>query len=81
MAMPYLLGAFGATGGGLWTGFGKMMTGTKLTGAGGQVIKTGLMNSTNPFLNVLGNAGKGAYNAGNFIGGTYKGITQTIGNI
>ena len=79
MAMPYLLGAFGATGGGLWTGFGKMMTGTKLTGAGGQVIKTGLMNSTNPFLKVLGYAGKGAYNAGNFIGGTYKGITQTIG--
>ena len=56
-----------------------MMTGTKLTGAGGQVIKTGLMNSTNPFLKVLGYAGKGAYNAGNFIGGTYKGITQTIG--
>ncbi len=35
--------------------------------------------STNPFLKVLGYAGKGAYNAGNFIGGTYKGITQTIG--
>ena len=65
MAMPYLLGAFGATGGGLWTGFGK-------------VAEAGSL-STNPFLKVLGHVGKGTYNAGNFIGGTYKGITQTIG--
>ena len=65
MAMPYLLGAFGATGGGLWTGFGKIAEAGSL--------------STNPFLKVLGHVGKGTYNAGNFIGGTYKGITQTIG--
>jgi len=65
MAMPYLLGAFGATGGGLWTGFGKMAEAGSL--------------STNPFLKVLGHVGKGTYNAGNFVGGTYKGITQTIG--
>src|SRR6056300_1850473 len=43
MAMPYLLGAFGATGGGLWTGFGKL-------------AETGSL-STNPFLKVMGHVG------------------------
>ena len=77
MAMPYLLGAFGTTGGGLWTGFGKFMGGT-VTGPGGQVIKTGLMGSQNPFFKVMGHVGKGIYNAGNFVGGTTRGISQTI---
>jgi hypothetical protein len=74
MAMPYLLGAFGATGGGLWTSFGKMMGGTTSTG-----IKFGLQGSTNPFFKAMGYLGKGVYNSGNFVGGTYRGITQTIG--
>lgn len=65
MAMPYLLGAFGATGGGLWTGFGKL-------------AETGSL-STNPFLKVMGHVGKGMYNSANFVGGTAKGISQTIG--
>ena len=65
MAMPYLLGAFGATGGGLWTGFGKL-------------AETGSL-STNPFLKVMGHVGKGVYNSANFVGGTAKGISQTIG--
>ena len=77
MAMPYFLGAFSGAGGGLWTGFGKAM-GTQVTGPGGQIFKTGLAHSQNPFLSIIGRAGKGAYNAGNFIGGTTKGITQTI---
>tara|TARA_R100001460_G_scaffold9372_1_gene22641 strand:- start:1271 stop:2494 length:1224 start_codon:yes stop_codon:yes gene_type:complete len=64
MAMPYLLGAFGATGGGLWTGFGKL-------------AETGSL-STNPFLKVMGHVGKGMYNSANFVGGTAKGISQTI---
>ena len=78
IAMPYFLGAFSGAGGGLWTGFGKMM-GTSVTGPGGQILKTGLSHSQNPFLSIIGRAGKGMYNAGNFIGGTAKGITQTIG--
>ena len=65
MAMPYLLGAFGATGGGLWTNFGKMAF-------KGQ-------QSMNPFFKAMGHVGKGVYNSGNFAGGTYRGITQTIG--
>lgn len=65
MAMPYLLGAFGATGGGLWTSFGKMAF-------KGQ-------QSMNPFFKAMGHLGKGVYNSGNFVGGTYRGITQTIG--
>jgi len=65
MAMPYLLGAFGATGGGLWTNFGKMAF-------KGQ-------QSMNPFFKAMGHVGKGVYNSGNFVGGTYRGITQTIG--
>ena len=77
MAMPYFLGAFSGAGGGLWTGFGKAM-GTQVTGPGGQIFKTGLAHSQNPFLSIIGRAGKGAYNAGNFIGGTAKGISQTI---
>ena len=77
MAMPYFLGAFSGAGGGLWTGFGKAM-GTQVTGPGGQIFKTGLSHSQNPFLSIIGKAGKGAYNAGNFIGGTAKGISQTI---
>ena len=77
MAMPYFLGAFSGAGGGLWTGFGKAM-GTRVTGPGGQIFKTGLAHSQNPFLSIIGRAGKGAYNAGNFIGGTAKGISQTI---
>ena len=77
MAMPYFLGAFSGAGGGLWTGFGKAM-GTQVIGPGGQIFKTGLAHSQNPFLSIIGRAGKGAYNAGNFIGGTAKGISQTI---
>ena len=77
MAMPYFLGAFSGAGGGLWTGFGKAM-GTQVTGPGGQIFKAGLSHSQNPFLSIIGKAGKGAYNAGNFIGGTAKGISQTI---
>ena len=77
IAMPYFLGAFSGAGGGLWTGFGKAM-GTQVTGPGGQIFKTGLAHSQNPFLSIIGRAGKGAYNAGNFIGGTAKGISQTI---
>tara|TARA_R110002110_G_scaffold90258_7_gene234813 strand:- start:7553 stop:8764 length:1212 start_codon:yes stop_codon:yes gene_type:complete len=65
IAMPYLLGAFGTTGAGLWTGFGS-------------ISKTASL-STNPFMKVLGYAGKGVYKTSNFIGGTYRGITQTIG--
>ena len=65
MAMPWLLGAFGATGGGLWTGFGKM------------AFKG--MGSTNPFFKAMGHVGKGIFNSGNFVGGTYRGISQTIG--
>ena len=64
MAMPYLLGAFGATGGGLWTSFGKMAF-------KGQ-------QSMNPFFKAMGHLGKGVYNSGNFVGGTYRCITQTI---
>jgi hypothetical protein len=64
MAMPYLLGAFGTTGAGLWTGFGS-------------ISKTASL-STNPFLKVMGHAGQGIYKTSNFIGGTYRGITQTI---
>jgi hypothetical protein len=81
MAMPYFLGAFSGAGGGLWTGFGKMMGGTvpAIGGPPGMMIKQGLMHSQNPFLSVIGRAGKGIYNAGNFVGGTAKGITQTIG--
>ncbi|ANS05594.1 hypothetical protein [uncultured Mediterranean phage] len=67
MAMPYLMGAFGATGGGLWTGFGKM----SFKG----------MQSANPFFKAMGYAGKGVYNAGNFVGGTTRGISQTIGKV
>ena len=47
-------------------------------GPPGMMLKTGLSHSQNPFLSILGRAGKGVYNAGNFIGGTTKGITQTI---
>jgi len=64
MAMPYLLGAFGTTGAGLWTGFGS-------------ISKTASL-STNPFLKVMGHAGQGIYKTSNFIGGTTRGITQTI---
>ena len=64
IAMPYLLGAFGTTGAGLWTGFGS-------------ISKTASL-STNPFLKVMGHAGQGIYKTSNFIGGTYRGITQTI---
>ena len=64
LAMPYLLGAFGGTAGGLWTNFGALSQ----TGAA----------STNPFLKVFGYAGKGVYNTANFVGGTTRGITQTI---
>ena len=64
MAMPYLLGGFSGIGGGLWTNFG---TGMK-----------SLQASTNPFFKVMGYAGKGVYNAGNFVGGTTRGISQTI---
>tara|TARA_Y100001963_G_scaffold38705_1_gene54095 strand:+ start:21 stop:1253 length:1233 start_codon:yes stop_codon:yes gene_type:complete len=64
MAMPYLLGAFGTTAGGLWTNFGSIATKGQL--------------STNPFLKVFGYAGKGVYNTANFIGGTSRGISQTI---
>ena len=64
MAMPYLLAGFGATGGGLWTSFGKM----SFKG----------MSSTNPFFKAMGHVGKGVYNSGNFVGGTYRGISQTI---
>ena len=80
MAMPYFLGAFSGAGGGLWTGFGKMMGATSpaVGGPPGMMLKTGLSHSQNPFLSILGRAGKGVYNAGNFIGGTTKGITQTI---
>ena len=74
MAMPYLLGAFGTSAGGLWSGFGKFMGGTNpLTGA-----KFGLQASQNPFFKVFGHVGKGVYNAGNFVGGTTRGISQTI---
>ena len=65
IAMPYLLGAFGTTGAGLWTNFGAMSKTASL--------------STNPFLKVMGYAGKGVYNTSNFIGGTTRGISQTIG--
>jgi len=80
MAMPYFLGAFSGAGGGLWTGFGKMMGATSpaVGGPPGMMLKTGLSHSQNPFLSIIGKAGKGAYNAGNFIGGTAKGISQTI---
>ena len=64
IAMPYLLGAFGTSGAGLWTGFGS-------------ISKTASL-STNPFLKVMGHAGQGIYKTSNFIGGTYRGITQTI---
>ncbi len=64
MAMPYLLGGFSGVGGGLWTNFG---TGMK-----------SLQASTNPFFKTFGYAGKGLYNAGNFVGGTTRGISQTI---
>ena len=64
MAMPYLLGGFSGVGGGLWTNFG---TGMK-----------SLQASTNPFFKVMGYAGKGVYNASNFVGGTTRGISQTI---
>jgi hypothetical protein len=77
MAMPYLLGAFGTSAGGLWSGFGKFMGGT-ITNPAGQVVKTGLMGSQNPFFKVMGHVGKGIYNAGNFVGGTTRGISQTI---
>tara|TARA_R100001460_G_scaffold41227_2_gene76778 strand:+ start:156 stop:1445 length:1290 start_codon:yes stop_codon:yes gene_type:complete len=79
MAMPYLLGAFGATGGGLWTGFGKLMGGTGQGFAFPQGVKYGLQASQNPFLKVIGHVGKGVYNSANFVGGTMKGISQTIG--
>ena len=64
IAMPWLLGAFGTTGAGLWTGFGSISKTVSL--------------STNPFLKVMGHAGQGIYKTSNFIGGTYRGITQTI---
>tara|TARA_R100000049_G_C1949394_1_gene96128 strand:- start:1846 stop:3030 length:1185 start_codon:yes stop_codon:yes gene_type:complete len=67
IAMPYLLGAFGTTGAGLWTNFGA-------------ISKTASL-STNPFLKVMGYAGKGVYNTSNFIGGTTRGISQTIGKV
>ena len=67
IAMPYLLGAFGTTGAGLWTNFGAMSKTASL--------------STNPFLKVMGYAGKGVYNTSNFIGGTTRGISQTIGKV
>ena len=67
MAMPYLMGAFGATGGGLWTGFGKLS------------VKG--MQSVNPFFKAMGYAGKGVFNAGNFVGGTTRGISQTISKV
>ena len=74
MAMPYLLGAFGTTGGGLWSGFGKFMRGSNpLTGS-----IFGVQASQNPFFKVFGHVGKGVYNAGNFVGGTTRGISQTI---
>jgi len=67
MAMPYLMGAFGATGGGLWTGFGKLS------------VKG--MQSVNPFFKAMGYAGKGVFNAGNFVGGTTRGISQTVSKV
>ena len=67
MAMPYLMGAFGATGGGLWTGFGKLS------------VKG--MQSVNPFFKAMGYAGKGIYNAGSFVGGTTRGISQTVSKV
>ena len=73
IAMPYLLGAFSGVGGGLWTNFGTMMGGTTKAG-----VQFGLQASKNPFFSILGRAGKGIYNTGNFIGGTTRGITQTI---
>ena len=76
MAMPYLLGGFSGAGGGLWTNFGTKMGG--VVGKGGTVLQKGLMHSENPFLKVIGHAGKSIYNASNFVGGTTRGITQTI---
>ena len=76
IAMPYLLGAFSGAGGGLWTNFGTKMGG--VVGKGGTVLQKGLMHSENPFLKVIGHAGKSIYNASNFVGGTTRGITQTI---
>lgn len=76
IAMPYLLGAFSGTAGGLWTNFGTKMGG--VVSKSGAVLQKGLMHSQNPFLKVIGHAGKGIYNASNFIGGTTRGITQTI---
>jgi len=64
MAMPYLLGGFSGAAGGLWTNFGTGM-------------KT-LQASQNPFFKAMGYAGKGMYNTANFIGGTTRGISQTI---
>ena len=64
MAMPYFLGAFSGAGGGLWTNFGTGM-------------KT-LQASQNPFFKAMGYAGKGMYNTANFVGGTTRGISQTI---
>ena len=76
MAMPYLLGGFSGAAGGLWTNFGTKMGG--VIGKGGTVLQKGLMHSQNPFLKVMGYAGKGMYNTANFIGGTTRGISQTI---
>ena len=64
MAMPYLLGGFSGAAGGLWTNFGTGM-------------KT-LQASQNPFFKAMGYAGKGMYNTANFVGGTTRGISQTI---
>ena len=64
MAMPYLLGGFSGAAGGLWTNFGTGM-------------KT-LQASQNPFFKAIGYAGKGMYNTANFVGGTTRGISQTI---
>ena len=64
MAMPYFLGAFSGAGGGLWTHFGTGM-------------KT-LQARQNPFFKAMGYAGKGMYNTANFVGGTTRGISQTI---
>ena len=76
IAMPYFLGAFSGAGGGLWTNFGTKMGG--VVGKSGTILQKGLMHSENPFLKVIGHAGKSVYNASNFVGGTTRGITQTI---
>ena len=76
MAMPYLLGGFSGAAGGLWTNFGTKMGG--VVSKSGVVLQKGLMHSQNPFLKVMGYAGKGMYNTANFIGGTTRGISQTI---